>query len=74
MDVCTHGQARPARRNTVSQVPPSPFPPSFLGPRGPLGTPSFVRSSVRPPARPQEKPKSPLKPYKSSKDHARPLI
>ena len=30
VDVCTHGQARPAMRNTVSQVPPSPFPPSFL--------------------------------------------
>ena len=43
---------------------------SFLGPRGPLGTPSFVRPSVRP----RQKSKSPLKPYKSSKDHARPLI
>ena len=29
---------------------------------------------VRPFVRPQEKSKSPLKPYKSSKDHARPLI
>ena len=28
VDVCTHGQARPAMRNTVSQVPPSPFPSS----------------------------------------------
>ena len=46
----------------------------FLGPRGPLGTPSSVRSFVRPSARPQEKSKSPPKPYKSSKDHARPLI
>ena len=42
---------------------------SFLGPRGPLRVPSSVSPLV-----PQEKSKSPLKPYKSSKDHARPLI
>ena len=42
----------------------------FLGPRGPLRTPSFVRPSVRP----RQKSKSPLKPYKSPQDHVRPLI
>ena len=45
----------------------------FLGPRGPLRTPSFVRPSARPPV-PRQKSKSPPKPYKSSQDHARPLI
>ena len=40
----------------------------FLGPRGPLRTPSFVRSPVCP----RQKSKSPLKPYKSPQDHARP--
>ena len=34
----------------------------FLGPRGPLGTPSFVRSFVRPSACPRQKSKSHLKP------------
>ena len=29
--------------------------PTFLGPRGPLGLPSFVRPFVRSPVRPQEK-------------------
>ena len=43
---------------------------SFLGPRGPLRIPSFVR----PPVFPQEKSKSQLKPYRSSQDHVRPLI
>ena len=38
----------------------------FLGPWGPLRTPSF--------ARPRQKSRSHLKPYKSSQDHARPLI
>ena len=47
---------------------------TFLGPRGPLGTPSSVRSFVRPFVRPRQKYKSHLKPFKSSKDHARPLI
>ena len=42
----------------------------FLGPRGPLRTPSFAR----PFARPRQKSKSPLEPYKSSQDHARPPI
>ena len=42
----------------------------FLGPRGPLRIPSFVRSSVFP----QEKSKSQLKPYRSSQDHVRPFI
>ena len=42
----------------------------FLGPRGPLRTPSFAR----PPVRPRQKSRSHLKPYKSSQDHARPLI
>ena len=38
----------------------------FLGPRGPLGTPLSTRM--------QEKSESPLKPYKSSQDHARHLV
>ena len=42
----------------------------FLGLRGPLGTPLFARSF----ARPRQKSKSPPEPYKSSQDHARPLI
>ena len=46
----------------------------FLGPRGPLRTPSFVRPFVRSFARPRQKSRSHLKPYKSSQDHARPLI
>ena len=40
----------------------------FLDPRGPLRTPSSVRSSRK------KYSKSPLKPYKSPKDHATPLI
>ena len=42
----------------------------FLGPRGPLKVLSFAHLSVCP----QEKSKSPLKPYSSSQDHVRPLI
>ena len=45
----------------------------FLGPRGPLGTPLSVRSSVRSSVCPRQKSKSHLKPYKSSQAHARPL-
>ena len=51
-------------KNCISKVQ------RFLGPRGPLGTPLSARPSVRP----QEKSESPLKPYKSSQDHARHLI
>ena len=44
----------------------------FLGPRGPLRTPSSVRPSARPSR--AKNSKSPLKPYKASQDLARPLI
>ena len=41
----------------------------FLGPRGPLGTPSFVRTS----ARPRKKSGSTVQLYKSTKDHCQPI-
>ena len=45
---------------------------NFLGPRGPLRTPSSVRPSARPSR--TKNSKSPLKPYKAYQDLARPLI
>ena len=41
---------------------------TFLGPRGPLRTPSFVRPPV-----PRQKSKSPPTPYKSSQDTCQPI-
>ena len=47
---------------------------AFLGPRGPLRTPSSVCPFVRSSVRPRQKSESPLEPYKSSQDHAGPLL
>ena len=42
----------------------------FLGPRGPLRTPSSARPFVRPS---RQKSRSPLQPNKSSQDHRQPI-